>query len=116
MVFISARSRAHILAASLAGLLSACGGGGGGGGGDSGPSYSISSTSATFSATAGGAAPAPQTVTVSVSGGSVFVLTPLPTTGTGYTASFSITGPTTGAITITPDAPVSPGTLGGQIT
>jgi len=92
-----------------------CGGGGGGGGGSStGRSFSLSSTSVSFSATQGGAAPAPQTVAVSVDSGTVFVLTSQ--TGNSFGHAFTVTGQTTGQITITPGVTFNAGTFTGTIT
>jgi hypothetical protein len=87
--------------------LAGCGGGGGGGGG--GPGFSVSPGSLTFNGTTGGSTPPPQTITVTVFGGTVYI-------GAFYggsaisNATFSITGPTTAAITVYPS---SPGNLGG---
>jgi hypothetical protein len=98
------------------GLFPRSGGGGGGGGGGSGSSdaYLLSTDTITFSAIQGGAAPASQKVVVTVNGGSVFVATSQ--LGGGFGHQFQITGPTTGEITITPDAPTGSGTIGGSIT
>jgi IPT/TIG domain len=94
-------------------LLSSCGGGGGGGSGD-GPSYSLSSGTVTFTAMQGGPSPAAQIINVNVSGGAVFVGTSQ--SGSNFSHVFQITGTEAGTITITPDAPVSPGTFTGSIT
>jgi len=100
---------------AAAGLLSACGGGGGdGGGGGGGDAYSLSNNAVTFTATQGGATPAAQLVTVTVNSGTVFIAPSQ--SGSGFSHSFAITGPTTGQITITPNAPNSAGTFTGTIT
>ncbi|HXU42776.1 MAG TPA: BACON domain-containing carbohydrate-binding protein [Burkholderiales bacterium] len=105
---------ALLLAAAIL-LLQSCGGGGGdsGGGGNS-DAYSVSPTSISFTATQGGATPAAKTSTLQVLKGTVFVGTSQ--TGSGFSHTFQITGPTTGVITITPDAPTTPGTFTGAIT
>jgi hypothetical protein len=101
-------------------LLAGCGGGGGGdGGGDGsgsgGASLSVSTTSVSFAASQNGVPPDSQEVGVSIAGGSVFVgifsvLGPI-------SATFSITGDTTGVITIRPLAPTMvPGTYSGSVT
>jgi hypothetical protein len=105
-------SWAGLLVAFVA-LLSACGGGGGEGGGGSDASYSISTGTITFSATQGAATPLPQIVTVTVNSGTVFIATSQ--SANGFIHGFQLTGPTTGEITITPDAPTSAGTFGGTI-
>src|SRR5437660_8015042 len=97
--------------------LWACGGGGGGGGssgGASGEAYSISASSISFSATQGGTTPAAQTVTVTANNSTVFIATSQ--SGTGFSHSFQVTGPTSGRITITPDPPNGSGTFTGTIT
>src|SRR5215831_11435062 len=106
---------ARIACAGLVLLLAACGGGAGGGGGSSGPSMSVSTTSVTFVAVQNGATPASQQVGVSVTG-TVFGGIDS-TAGNFFSASFSITGQTTGVITVTPSAPtLAPGTYTGSIT
>jgi IPT/TIG domain-containing protein/BACON domain-containing protein len=103
-----------ILCAGLGLLLASCGGAGESG--SSGPSLSVSTTSVTFTATQNGPTPPTQNVGVSVAGGTVFVaITSI--TGTGFSASFSITGQTTGNVAVTPSAPnFAPGTYTGSIT
>lgn len=100
-----------------AALISACGGGGGGGGGSQGASnepYSLSATNVSFSTLQGSATPAPKVVVVKINSGAVFVSTSQ--LGVGFGHQFQITGPTTGQITITPDAPLfGAGTFTGSI-
>jgi hypothetical protein len=95
--------------------LWACGGGGGGSSSSSsGDAFSISTGAVAFSATQGGATPAAQTVNVTALGATVFFATSQ--SGTGFSHSFQLTGPTTGRITITPDPPNGAGTFTGTIT
>jgi len=76
---------------------------------------SVSTTSVTFVAVQNGATPASQQVGVSVTG-TVFGGIDS-TAGNFFSASFSITGQTTGVITVTPSAPtLAPGTYTGSIT
>lgn len=106
---------AAVLAAVAA--LHGCSGGGGdggGGGGGNGPSYSLSSSSVAFSANQGGATPPPQIVTVTVTSGTLFVKTSQ--TGNSFGHTFSLTGPTTGQITITPGVTFNAGAFSGSIT
>jgi hypothetical protein len=111
----------HLRAVALVGfavvlaVLVACGGGGSGsGGGPQGDAFSISTSVVNFSATQGGAAPAQQIVNVVVNHDTVFVATTQ--SGAAFSHSFSITGPTTGQITITPSTPLTPGNSAGTIT
>jgi hypothetical protein len=91
-------------------MLAACGGGGGGkGGGGSAPGFSVSPGSLMFNATSTTSpTPAPQTITVTVTGGTVYL-------AVGFTgqaianATFAITGPTTGVVTVYPASPASLG-------
>lgn len=97
--------------------LSSCGGGGGGSSGGSAPqgdAFSISTSVVNFSATQGGPAPVQQIVNVAVNHGTVFVATTQ--TGFNFSHSFSITGQTTGQITVTPSTPATPGNSTGTIT
>jgi hypothetical protein len=100
-------------------LLASCGGGGGGGDGDGGgrPRLVVSSTSFTFTATQGGATPAAQEAFLSVSGGFVAVGIESNSASGFVNASFTITGQTTGKITLTPVAPsfLAPGTHTGVV-
>jgi hypothetical protein len=100
---------------AIALVLAGCGGGGGGegGGGFSGDAYSVSPASVTFNGVQGGGQPAAQTVNLTVNSGQVFVGTTQ--TGGGFSHVFDITGPTTGRITITPNAPGLAGTYAGTI-
>jgi hypothetical protein len=102
------------LALGLAALVACGGGGGSGSGGPQGDAFSISTSVVNFSATQGGAAPAQQIVNVVVNSGTVFVATTQ--SGGNFGHSFSITGQTTGRITITPATPVTPGNSTGTIT
>src|SRR4051812_2184280 len=104
----------------LAFLLASCsggGGGGGGGGGSDSPRLNVSPTSFTFTATQNGTTPAPQEASVSISGGSVFVGIQSSTTGGFVNPTFTITGNTTGKITLTPLSPsfLAPGTHTGTV-
>ncbi len=93
-------------------FITACGGGGGGGSSDP---YSLSSNSISFDAVAGGSAPASQVVTVTVNSGTVFV--DVVESSAYFSTSFTLTGPTTGDITITPTSPtMAPGQYSGSIT
>ena len=118
-LYITRRYPYFLGAAVLAALaaLHGCGGGGGGGGGDGGssePSYSLSSSSVSFSANQGGATPPPQIVTVTVTSGTLFFKTSQ--TGNTFGHTFSLTGPTTGQITITPGVTFNAGAFSGTIT
>ena len=113
------RRRNGFLAAVLiatGALVAGCGGGGGGGsgGGSAGSAYSLSTSSVSFSATLGGPAPAPQAVTVTADSGSVFIATSQG--GGNFSHTFTLTGPVTGQIMITPGGTGSAGTFVGQIT
>ena len=114
----SRRGGGRLAALALAtGILTAsCGGGGGGedGGGGGGSAYSLSSSSVSFSATLGGPAPAPQAVTVTADSGSVFIATSQ--SGGNFSHTFTLTGPATGQILITPGGTSTAGTFVGQIT
>jgi IPT/TIG domain-containing protein/BACON domain-containing protein len=113
-----ARTYSYFLgAALLVAALHGCSGGGGGdggGGGSNAPSYSLSSSSVAFSANQGGAAPPQQVVTVSVTSGTLFVKTSQ--TGNNFGHTFSLTGPMTGQITITPGVTFNAGSFAGTIT
>jgi BACON domain-containing protein len=100
----------------IAFLLASCSGGGGDGGGG-GPSMSVSPRSFTFTATQGGATPAPQEAGITISGGSVAVGIDSNSASSFVNATFTITGPTTGKITLTPLSPsfVAPGTHTGVV-
>lgn len=89
-------------------LLAACGGGGGGG--DRGPGYSVSPDSLMFSASSTSSGiPAPQTITINVSGGTVYLAVAYSGPAIAN-ATFSITGSTTGIVTVYPASPASLGT------
>lgn len=96
-------------------LLAACGGGGGGGEG-SNDAYSVSPTSVTFTTIQNGATPSSQQASVSVNHGAVYIR--VDSSGSPIaSATFQITGSTTGVITITPVSPtMSPGTYTGTVT
>src|SRR4051812_20021286 len=81
-------------------ILAACGGGGSP---DSGPSYSISTNNIIFSTTQNGLTPSTQQVTVTVNRGTVYM--GIETSGGPFSASFQITGATTGVVTIVPNSP-----------
>jgi hypothetical protein len=75
----------------------------------------VSTTSINFTAVQNGATPAAQTVGISIAGGLVFI--GHTQNGGIFTHSFTITGQTTGIITVTPNAPTAaPGTYTGTIT
>jgi len=100
----------------LAFLLASCSGGGGGGGGD-GPRLNVSPTSFTFTAIQNGTTPAAQEAVVSISGGTVAVGIESNSASGFVNATFTVTGQTTGKITLTPLSPsfVSPGTHTGTV-
>jgi BACON domain-containing protein len=103
-------------AASIAVLimLSACSGRGGDSG-DGSPSLSVSTTSITFTAVQNGPTPAAQQIGVSITGTVFAGITSQ--SGAFASASFSITGQSTGVITVTPIAPnLAPGTYTGTMT
>jgi hypothetical protein len=108
----------HLRAVAVVGLavglavVAACGGGGGNG--TQGDALSVSASVVNFSATQGGATPAQQIVNVVVNNANVFVETTQ--SGAAFSHSFSITGPTTGQITITASTPSTPGNSLGAIT
>ncbi len=117
-----ARCIRHLGWLALAFLIASCGGGGGGGGGGSGgggsgPEMTVSPTSFAFTATQGGATPAAQQAAISISGGSVFIGIESNSASGFVSASFTITGDTTGRITLTPLSPsfVSTGTHTGVV-
>ncbi|GFE84087.1 hypothetical protein GCM10011487_60870 [Steroidobacter agaridevorans] len=88
------------------GCISACSGGGGGGGGGSNGNFSIASTSVTFTAPLNGVTPAPQTITGSITGVQSNVYLYVLHTDTAIaTASVSVTGSTSGELTIFPKRP-----------
>jgi hypothetical protein len=111
------RARSSIrfgLVLAIGGVLAGCGGGGGGGSGGKAASFSISASTIAISVTQGSATPPAQKVFVTVDSGTVFV--GVSQSGNGFTVLFQTTGPTTGEITITPDAPSNVGTYGGIVT
>jgi len=99
---------------ALSFILSACGGGGGGG---SSPGFSVSTNSLSFSASSvSSPTPVPQKITVTVTSGTVF-LAALYGGDAISNATFSLTGATTGEVTIYPAAPgtLGPGTHTGTV-
>ena len=110
------RCSAQILCVAFTMLLAACGGGGGGGDGGGPLTLSASTTSLTFTAVQNGQTPPAQQVVLTISGGTVYTGISS-VTGSTFSASFVITGQTTGTITVTPFAPVmAPATYTGTIT
>jgi hypothetical protein len=105
----TARRVFSLLVLSTVVSCSGGGGGGDGGGGNSGPGFSVSPSSLSFSASSTSSpTPNSQSITVTVTSGTVYL-------GAYYSgaaissATFAITGPTTGTITVYPTSPSSLG-------